>query len=416
MSAAAPAAPAAPPTRPESANPRRSPWRRALGPLSSLRLTVGLLACGVIIVFIGTLAQTEDGLYVAQQRYFRSWFAVWAPQTQALSWIRLPMPGGYLLGTLLVANLVAAHAARFKLTWRKSGIFLTHLGIILLLLGQLATDMMARESRLSFSVGEWRNYSEDFQECELVFLKDAPDPTMDEAVVIPESLLRPGHEFRNERLPVTVRVERHAENSLVRVRAPMVDTNTPPASSAGAGARAVMEPLPPTRKMDERNLPAVIVALADANGRSLGDWLFSLDVREQTIATPSGPLRAILRPRRYYQPFSLKLLQTTHDVFPGSDIPKNYRSRVQIDRPGAGRREVDIYMNSPLRYGGLTFYQFGMPGPEARERAEWSVLQVVKNPSWLTPYLACGMVAGGLVAQFGIHLSGFLKRRKPAAA
>jgi len=41
-------------------------------------------------------------------------------------------------------------------------------------------------------------------------------------------------------------------------------------------------------------------------------------------------------------------------------------------------------------------------------------LQVVRNPSWLTPYAGCIMVAAGLVTQFMIHLVGFVSRRKTA--
>ena len=101
--------------------------------LSSLRLTVVLLGLGVAVVFFGTLGQTSDGLYVAQERYFRSWFAYWTPHGSAFPVV--PLPGGYLLGTMLVINLIVAHFTRFKWTWSKSGIFMTHIGIILLLLG-----------------------------------------------------------------------------------------------------------------------------------------------------------------------------------------------------------------------------------------------------------------------------------------
>ena len=33
-----------------------------------------------------------------------------------------PFPGGWLLGGLLLANLLAAHLVRFKLSWKRSGI------------------------------------------------------------------------------------------------------------------------------------------------------------------------------------------------------------------------------------------------------------------------------------------------------
>ena len=100
----------------------------------------------------------------------RSWFSTWSPHTQGWQWIIVPLPGGYLLGTALIANLIAAHAVRFKFGWKKSGIMLTHLGVILLLIGQLATDMFARESRMSFAEGEWRIVSDE--EKAALFAKD----------------------------------------------------------------------------------------------------------------------------------------------------------------------------------------------------------------------------------------------------
>jgi hypothetical protein len=53
-------------------------------------------------------------------------------------------------------------------------------------------------------------------------------------------------------------------------------------------------------------------------------------------------------------------------------------------------------------------------GEAARQagRAPSSVLQVVRNPSWLTPYIGCAMVAIGLVVQFTMHLIGFISKRK----
>jgi len=397
-------------------------WRRWIAPLSSLRLTVILLALGIVVTFFGTLAQTEDGLYVAQQRYFRSWFSVWSPHDSGWKWLRIPLPGGYLLGILLLANLLVAHATRFKPTWRKSGIFLTHLGVILLLLGQLATDMFSRESRMNFAEGEWRNYTEDFQKTELVFLGESTNAAMDLVIAIPDTRLVPGVEIRHPELPFVFKVREFAENASLRDRAPMVDTNLPPAASQGTGARLIFQPTPPTRAMNKRNLPAAVVELTGTNGTSLGTWLFALVLDEQPIASAAGGWRAALRPTRYYQPFSVQLLKTTHDVYPGTRTasdprgrPRNYASRVLIDRPSTGeRREVEISMNQPLRYDGLTFYQSQMD--ESRGQ-KFSGLQVVRNPSWLAPYFGTLFVLAGLTVQFGIHLVEFLRRpRTPRAA
>ena len=123
-----------------------------------------------------------------------------------------------------------------------------------------------------------------------------------------------------------------------------------------------------------------------------------------------------LRPERVNLPFSLKLLKATHTVYEGTDIPKDFRSRVVLSNPKTGEnREVEISMNHPLRYAGLTFYQYQMTAGEMAERAGQtpsSVLQVVRNPSWLTPYIGCAMVATGLLIQFMFHLLGFTSKGK----
>ncbi|MFM7100526.1 MAG: ResB protein required for cytochrome C biosynthesis, partial [Verrucomicrobiota bacterium] len=70
-------------------------------------------------------------------------------------------------------------------------------------------------------------------------------------------------------------------------------------------------------------------------------------------------------------------------------------------------------MNNPLRHAGLTYYQASFDRIDPRV----TVLQVVRNPSWLTPYFGCAIVGGGLLVQFLIHLAGFLTRRggRPSA-
>ena len=104
---------------------------RWLKPVTSLKLTIFCLACAMVLVFIGTLDQVHIGIYEAENRYFRSLFLFWTPPNTQL---RIPwFPGGYIVGPLLLINLIAAHLARFKLSWKKAGILFLHSGLILLL-------------------------------------------------------------------------------------------------------------------------------------------------------------------------------------------------------------------------------------------------------------------------------------------
>ena len=411
--------------------------------LSSLRLTVVLLALAIVLVWVGTVAQADEGLYQAQTRYFKSWVVLGFNMFGH----HIPMiwPGGYLLGTTLLANLVAAHIARFQFTWKKIGIHVAHAGIILLLVGQLITDIFSRETQIRLAEGETKSYAESPSNYELVFTTSA-DAQHNKEISIPGSLLAKGGVITDPQLPFSIRMKGYYHNSDLSFRAPMVQ-NGPPISSNGVAANFDFVSLPDTKKMDERNIPTAVFEIIGPSG-SLGNWVASdwvsdpemLDVLWQSYRRDMGPDMAnsiishasqpqsveangkqfsfFLRPQRVWMPYSLTLLKATHSVYVGSDTPKDFRSRVRLQNPKTGEdREVEIFMNSPLRYEGQTFYQYQMNAGEmarAQGQAATSVLMVVRNPSWLTPYIGCLLVAAGLVIQFLSHLVKFLSRRKPA--
>ena len=118
-----------------------------------------------------------------------------------------------------------------------------------------------------------------------------------------------------------------------------------------------------------------------------------------------------LRMKRYYKPYTISLIEFKHDLYLGTDVPKNFSSKIHLSDPARGEdRDVLIRMNTPLRYGGETFYQASfLPGDQS------SILEVVRNPASVTPYLACSLVALGLVVQFLTHLFGFAKKQAQKA-
>ena len=72
-------------------------------------------------------------------------------------------------------------------------------------------------------------------------------------------------------------------------------------------------------------------------------------------------------------------------------------------------RTVRIWMNNPLRYRGLTFYQSSFLANDAG-----TVLQVVDNVGWMIPYVSCMIVAAGMTMHFCMGLYGFLRKRAKA--
>ena len=161
----------------------------------------------------------------------------------------------------------------------------------------------------------------------------------------------------------------------------------------------------PEQKVDA---PAAYVSLKKkGTGESLGIYLVSLLLHPQPLTLDDKKYEVALRFKRTYKPYTIHLIKFSHEVYVGTEKPKNFSSLVRLDDPTRDEhREVLIYMNDPLRYRGETFYQSSfLPGDKG------TVLQVVRNPGWLMPYIACTMVSLGMIFHFGLHLIGFLRRR-----
>jgi hypothetical protein len=373
---------------------------------TSLRLTVVLLALGIVLVFWGTLAQVHLGLYKAQNEFFRSFFIYWQPAGSSL---KIPIfPGGYLLGGLLLINLLAAHTRYYQPGKKKIGIVMIHLGVVLLLVGQLLTDLLSTESSMHIREGSSSNYSEAGRSFELAVI-DTTDADADKVVAIPEHRLLRRGDVAHPELPFTVRVKTfYANSSLAREGGAGFE---PVKTTAGFGNGLWWRALPHETTMDRRDMPSGIVELLTPKG-SLGTYLVSAFLGQPQAFTYEGRrYQLVLRPQRFYKPFSLYLVEFRFDRYPGTEIPKNFSSRVRVQRPDTGEdREVLIYMNNPLRYGGETFYQADWD----KEDEKGTILQVVRNPSWLTPYFACLLVGAGMVVQFATHLVSFARKRRTA--
>jgi hypothetical protein len=273
---------------------RKSLAARVLETLASLKLTVALFALSLILVFFGTLAQIDGGTWTVVRDYFRS-FYVWIPLQLVVQFVSVffswalsenahlcgafPFPGGWTLGGLLLTNLLAAHLARFRLSWKRAGVLILHAGVILMMVGELITGLYAVEGHMAIAEGQTTN------------------------VVV------------------------HNRDGVIE---------------------------------------------------------------------------------RTKKPYALKLLEFRFERHPGVSKPKHFSSRVLlIDPELSEEREVLITMNEPLRHRGETLYQVGWD--EETERG--TVLQVVRNPGWMLPYLSCAVVTLGMCVYFGLHLAGYLRRR-----
>ncbi len=395
---------------------------------ASLKLAVWVLCLSLVLVFFGTLAQEPLGLYLTQERFFQSFFVDYAsmaaavkktlqmvgvylpPSTaeQVLAAPRIPVfPGGYGLGFVFLLNLIASQIKTFELSWNKLALQAAHVGLILLLVGQLLTDMLALESTMHIREGQAKNFSELDRFAELAVV-EVTNPEFDRVTSIPENVLAKEGEITSESLPFKIRVNKFYANSEVTNRDPN-GTIQPPAMQ-GLGPQVTVREMAPETQMDRRNMPSVTIEASSADG-SLGTWFASFWIQKpQTLKVGDREFEISLRPKRLYKPYTIELIDFRHDKYPGTEIPKDFSSMVRVVNLATGEtRETRIYMNNPLRYGGETYYQASYDKDD-----QGTVLQVVRNPGWLTPYLACVVVSVGLLGQFLMHLVGFFTRRRNA--
>lgn len=385
---------------------------------SSIQLTVVLLFASTVLIFFGTLDQVKDGIYLAQERYYEHFFVVFERGR-----LQVPLPGGYLIGPLLTLNLLAAHFRYYRMGWRKLGIAALHLGVIGLLVGQLITQTSQEESFMWLAEGERKNYLESFHKDELVVI-DRSDATSDRVVSWPISALERGNAvLQHPLLPFQLKINNYTLNAGIG------PIDQLPAGAVGGFDRGIastrnfgMIKLPPTYADGERNRRTAAVEVIGADG-SLGQWMVSNIFRQaQPVSVPTPPqtftyqgreYEIALRFKRTYLPSQIELLDFKHERYPGTQIPFNFSSKVNIIGGSPGdERSTLIYMNHPLRYAGFTFYQASFA-----QNDTMSMFQVVKNPVRIIPYISCLVISIGMLYQFSFSLILFaFKSRQTQAA
>ncbi len=456
--------------------PRKPLWVELLRPISSLRLTVFLLLMGMILIFAGTTVQAEKGIWDVQHQYFHSWYTILELRLFFPLWQwgfhnvpgKFPFPGGYTLIVLLLANLLSAHAIRFRfhkldaliipelalvfaLTWptyqygfyvmlavtlvalgplvahllmlhaKRGPVILLHLGLIVLLVGEVITSQMAVESQMVIDEGSSADFASDSREIELA-VTDRSLPDKDVETLIPGSTLAAGETISHPSVPFNIKIDRFYANS--DIAGPMQNVAGAEAlATAGNGVgMKLLNALVANGTESSVDLPSAFVTLTTSAGENLGTYLLSTMPLDPTVPPIDLPQSikvggkeywVHLRFKRHYKPYTIELLKFSHDRYLGTDVAKNFSSRIRLIDPSRNvDREVLIWMNHPLRYAGETFYQASF-----RMGDQTTILQVVRNPAWLIPYISCTMVGLGLLMHFGMHLLKFIERvNKPAPA
>ncbi len=314
--------------------------------------------------------------------------------------------------------LLAGCALVFK---KRAGVVVLHGGIGLMMLSELLVGTTAIESQMQLKEGEVTNFVHDTRFLELAVVDNSDKDTEDQ-VVVPESLLQNTPIIRNDQLPFDVKLVSFIKN------ADMVPIKQEPKASnpatTGLGRDFVAKEMPAAVGTDMGGgidmAAAYVTLLRKGTQEPLGTWLVSVLAALQDFpekVTVDGKTYDLsLRFKRFYKPYSVSLIDVRKEDYLGTDTPRNYSSDVHlIDESRNVDRKIHIWMNNPLRFAGETFYQSGYQMDPAT-KVESTTLSVVTNTGWMIPYVACMIVAVGMLAHFSITLSRFLSRRAEGPA
>ena len=133
----------------------------------------------MILVFFGTLAQRDQGLYLVQLDYFSSW----------IKWFGLlPTLSAKTTMLLMFINLSCYFIRPGIWSIQKIGITITHSGVMLLLFGSGLTSLFSLVGSMIIDEGQRSNYFENYYMKEFVII-DKSNQELDEYTIFDEYLL-----------------------------------------------------------------------------------------------------------------------------------------------------------------------------------------------------------------------------------
>jgi hypothetical protein len=383
--------------------------------IASYGLAVAVFVFLLIDTYFGTVAQQEMGLYLAQQKYFESYFLLHPFQIGESFSLPIPLPGGMLLLTILFFNILCGGIIRArKKGWSHLGMLIAHGSILVLLAGSMLEHLAATRGNLKLDPGQTADYYSSYFDWDVEVSKADAAPGS-EALVIPYDHIKDlyndqSRTFVSEKLPFDVRISGYAINAEPRPSNPNTAERVVDGFYIERLEKAKDEQGNPSEEM---NIGGAYLDLIDKkSGEKLAEGIlwgistapFSAEVNGETWLID-------MTRRKWMLPFSVTLDTFSFELHPRTNSPRDYTSEVTRKLGGETSPEV-ITMNEPLRNSGFVVYQssYGPPGAQPGDPSAYSVFAVADNPADQIPTICCILVGIGLLIHFLIKLIAYIAR------
>ncbi|OUU24462.1 MAG: hypothetical protein CBC13_03430 [Planctomycetia bacterium TMED53] len=362
----------------------------------SLGLAAAMMTLLLILTFLGTMDQTNMGIYQAQKKYFES-LIVKEPWGAPF----LLLPGGMTCMIIFTLNLLIGGILRLRLNKNNLGVFVIHVGIALMMSAGLVKLMAGQEGYLRLWENQKSSEYISHHEWEVSVFEaetgNVTEKTLHEEfwrgsdfLTVPPTAGLPLHLnlqflYGNCRPQMVTAGEKLPEDTII-----IDDWYLKP---------EVMDP------ENERNMPGLVVWVhKDAEDKEAAkenkSFLWGGQNYPWTIQIDGKTWVVALRKVRHSMPFTIQLDNFEKVDYPGITMAKEFRSDVTQISEGS-QRNVRIEMNDPLRDQGLILFQSSWGPPDAKPGDElFSVFAVVHNPSDHWPLYSCIIIALGMGLAF----------------
>ena len=358
------------------------------------KVFVFLIIWLMILVFFGTLAQRDQGLYLVQLDYFSSWFKWFGP---------IPTPSAKLTMLVMFINLSGFFFRPNILKLQKIGITITHAGIMLMLIGSGLTSLFSIEGSMIIDEGKKSNFFDNYYVKEFVIINKT-NPDFDDYIIFDEPLLHKNSFLESLDLPFKIEILDYYVNCNP-IRKPDNQMNND--FYKGMARNFYLQEIP-SEKEYEKNRPGIIYEII-ASGDIDIDGIYILFMGQpvpQVLNIENLHFEFKLRPYRTYLPFEIELIDFKKEMHPGTDVAKSYSSEINLIENGVSRKSL-IEMNAPLRHYDYTFYQASFI---EENEIQTTVLATVKNYGRIFPYVSTVIMCIGILFHMLIMVSRRFKK------
>ncbi|MEM7305617.1 MAG: cytochrome c biogenesis protein ResB [Planctomycetota bacterium] len=368
---------------------------------SSLGLSCVLLLLLALLTFLGTLEQVDHGLYEVQKKYFESFFLVHDSGA-----VPIPLPGANLVLCVLAANILLGGMIRLRRGWRTAGVFVTHIGIAMLLLSGFIKMYHSQDGHVTLYEGEQSAEFQSYYRWELAVIEEAGNGELTEHIVPQEKFLHASDgqsvTLSSPELPFELEVANVMRNSRPMPKGPMFEVDVPVVDGIFLKEQDLVS-------VAEQNIAGAYVTAVTADGERQEGLVWGVERHPFTVRADDKNWGITLRHERYPMPFSVRLDRFTKEEHPRTNMPSVFSSDVTVVEDQTSRG-VEISMNEPLRDEGLVLYQASWGPSNARPGDPlFSTLAVVRNPADQYPLWACWVIAIGLLLHFGLKLMRYIQ-------